>query len=116
MNKLKKLLPSVVSAFFFIFILWGPEDLNAQEICIKQGEIRGLEIDSQTVVVEVPLGSRLYTVGGEISSDTALKKGEMKKALLRDFRVGDIVRVGWKKTETRHKIEFLELIAPAAAS
>lgn len=111
MNRGKILIFSVFSAIIFTLFLGWPREIEA--LWVKQGEITGIEIGSQTVVVEVPLGSQLYTVGGELSPDTTLKKGGMK-ANLDDFRVGDVVRVGWKKTERRHKIEFLELIASAA--
>ena len=102
---------SVFSAIIFTLFLGWPREIEA--FWLKQGKITGLEMSSRTVVVEVPLGSQLYTVGGELSTETTLKKDGMK-ANLNDFRVGDVVRVGWKKTEGMHKIESLELIASAS--
>ena len=73
-NKAKALLFLVISLFFLLFILGWVWKVNSQEIRFKKGEITSLEIDSQTVVVEVPLGSQYYTVGGSLSSTTILKK------------------------------------------
>ncbi|MDY7035102.1 MAG: L,D-transpeptidase family protein [Thermodesulfobacteriota bacterium] len=112
-NKAKALLFLVISLFFLLFIFGWVWKVNSQEIRFKKGEITSLEIDSQTVVVEVPFGSQYYTVGGSLSSTTILKKRAGEKACLRDFHAGDVVRVGWRKTETGHRIELLELITPA---
>ena len=81
--------------------------IAAEKRYVMKGEIRAIELDYNTVVIEVPLGKKMFTVGGPLSSNAVLKKrGRLAK--LADFLVGEVVTVRWKATEKGHIIEGLE--------
>ena len=48
------------------------------------GKIRGIDLNHQTIVIEVPLGSTLFTVGGPLASDAKLTRSG-QPATLSDF-------------------------------
>ena len=85
----------------FSFSFSGTACLAGGKIYEMGGEITAIDLEHNTVVVEVPLGERLYTVGGPLSSKAVLKK-DGKLAVLADFRRGDRVVVKWKVTAQGH--------------
>ena len=107
MKKLFFLLLLVI-ALALVSILLPSDSSGEAAPAFKQGEISGIDPETLSYVVEVPMGSRLYTVGGKLSVDAVLKKGKTK-GLPKDFKVGDIVKIGWGKNRRGHIIKYLEL-------
>ncbi|MGD2126108.1 MAG: hypothetical protein PVG99_08520 [Desulfobacteraceae bacterium] len=97
---------AILAGLLWLFVL-GFQVTAAEENYIMMGEIKAIETASKTVVVEVPVGNRLYTVGGPLSARAVLRKGG-HLANLFDFAAGDKVTVHWKKTDTGHIIEALD--------
>ena len=71
------------------------------------GDITAIDLAHNTVVIEVPLAGKMFTVGGPLSSKAVLKKGGQSVGLA-DFRVGDRVIVIWEATEQGHLILSLK--------
>jgi hypothetical protein len=71
------------------------------------GDITALDLAYNTVVIEVPLEGRLFTVGGPLSHDAILRKGILSVDLV-DFMVGDRVTVEWKASEEGHLVFMLQ--------
>ena len=94
--------------------LFQAQGFGAYNRCAP-GEIKHIEIESRTVVVEIPLGTQTHTVGGALSVGAALEK-DGKTAALKNFHVGDRVRVEWERTLTGHIIERLEWISSGRTS
>ena len=78
-----------------------------EKIYGMKGTITAIEMGTRTVVVEVSLGKRMFTVGGPLATDAVIKKGK-NRAKLNDFKIGDPVIVKWRVTETGHLILFLD--------
>jgi len=101
----------IIAGFLFLF---APATA-AQKTSVGRGELRAVDILSQTVVVEVYLENRLLTVGGPLSKDAELKV-DGAKSKLHAFSVGEVVTVGWRLTAEGHEITLLEASRPAAMS
>lgn len=86
--------------------LFGSQGTAGEKIYQMKGEITAIESVHNTVVIEVPMGKRMFTVAGPLSSEAILKRGG-QRAGLTDFVVGDEVTVKWKATESGHIIEML---------
>ena len=86
--------------------LFGTQGTAGEKIYQMKGEITAIESVYNTVVIEVPMGKRMFTVGGPLSSEAILKKGAQCVSLT-DFVVGDEVTVKWKATDSGHIIEML---------
>jgi L,D-transpeptidase ErfK/SrfK len=71
-----------------------------------QGAISHIDIESRTVVVEIPSGIQMFTVGGQVSVDARLIR-DGSVTTLKSFSAGDIVRIEWSRTITGHVIESL---------
>lgn len=71
------------------------------------GDIAAIDLSHNTVVIEVPLVGKTFTVGGPLSSEAVLKRGG-QSAGLADFQLGDRVIVIWEATEQGHLILSLE--------
>jgi hypothetical protein len=71
------------------------------------GTITAIEPASQTVVVETPMGTDKFTVGGPLSPQAIIKKGG-KARQLQDLQVGERVAVAWKRTANGEEIERLD--------
>jgi hypothetical protein len=72
------------------------------------GEISGIDTTHKTVVVQVPLESQTFTVGGPLDPDATLTKNG-KPAGLQDFKVGETATVRWRSTPNGHAIEALSV-------
>ena len=72
------------------------------------GKITAIELASRTVVVEVPVGKGMFTVGGPLSAKAAVRK-QGRTAQLQDFKVGDRVTVEWRAATEGHVIDRLEV-------
>lgn len=70
------------------------------------GKISAINLSHQTVVIEVPMVSKMFTVGGPLAEDAKLTKN-MQSADLNDFMVGERVTVKWHSTPAGHVIDRL---------
>ncbi|MBW1793597.1 MAG: hypothetical protein JRJ38_04100 [Deltaproteobacteria bacterium] len=102
------------SCFTVIFLtvvlticLFGTQGTAGEKIYQMKGEITAIESAYNTVVIEVPMGKRMFTVAGPLSSEAILKRGG-QCAGLTDFVVGDQVTVKWRGTDKGHIIEMLK--------
>ena len=102
------------SCFTVIFLtvvlticLFGTQGTAGEKIYQMKGEITAIESAYNTVVIEVPMGKRMFTVAGPLSSEAILKRGGQCVGLT-DFVVGDQVTVKWKATDKGHIIEMLK--------
>jgi hypothetical protein len=78
----------------------------AAHVYTNRGEISAIDLTYDTVVVEVPMGDQMMTVGGPLVEGAELKK-DNRSVSLGDFTVGETVTVKWRYTETGHRIEGL---------
>ncbi|MBT8331437.1 MAG: hypothetical protein KJP06_03815 [Deltaproteobacteria bacterium] len=67
------------------------------------GEISGINLAHSTVVVQVPVESQIFTVGGPLDSDATLTRNG-SPADLKDFKVGETATVRWRSTPNGHVI------------
>ena len=67
------------------------------------GEITAIDVEYHTVVIEVPMVGKTFTIGGPLSPDAVLERGG-QSADLTDFLVGDQVVVTWTQTDEGHLI------------
>jgi len=106
MTKNKKIMLVGFLALLFGFSFYAQPVFGAEKSYVMKGTISAIESENNTVVVEVPLAGKRFTVGGPLSPGAVLKRGG-SPAQLSDFKVGEIVTVGWKATENGHVIERL---------
>ena len=71
------------------------------------GDLTAIDIDYNTVVIEVPLGGNMQTVGGPLSPKAILKRDGQSVGLA-DFQVGDRVIFIWQSTKKGHLILSLK--------
>jgi len=76
------------------------------ESYIMTGKISAIDRSYQAVVIEVPMASKMFTVGGPLAPGAELKKN-MQMADLNDFMVGERVTVKWHSTPDGHVIDRL---------
>ena len=94
-----------------LFLLIGLLSSGAHaegQVHLMTGEISAIDMDYDTVVIEVPLGSQIFTVGGSLDSNVNLKKNG-RLVSLHDFKVGESVKVRWRSTTKGHIIEALSV-------
>ena len=94
---------AVISSLYFS----GAQSWAGEKVYHMVGDITAIDLEYNTVVVEVPLAETLFTVGGPLTSDAVLKR-HGQSAGLADFQVGDRVTVRWKATEEGHVILLLK--------
>jgi hypothetical protein len=97
----------VVLAAVLCLCLPGRQCLGGEKVHKMTGEIAAIDLAYNTVVVEVPMGERVFTVGGPLSPEAILHRGG-QSADLADFHRGDRVSVTWEATERGHLILSLE--------
>ena len=103
------------SAYLITFVLGvmlslsfsGAQSWAAEKIYQMVGDITAIDLVHDTVVVEVPLVGKTFTVGGPLSSEAVLKRGGQSVNLV-DFQIGDRVTVKWKLTKEGHLILLLK--------
>ena len=98
---------TVVLAAIFLLCFSGSQSLAGEKVFKRAGEITAIDLDHNTVIVEVPVGKRLFTVGRPLSPEAVLKRGGQSVGLA-DFRTGDRVTVTWEATERGHLILSLK--------
>jgi hypothetical protein len=95
-----KIIPMVL---IFIFVLAFPFIVFGQSYKMT-GKITGIDLNHQTIVIEVPLGSQMFTVGGPLAPDVRLTRAD-KPVKLKDFHVDEIVTVVFHSTDQGHVID-----------
>ena len=97
----------LVVAVIFLLCFSGGQSLGGEKVFKMAGEIAAIDLGHNTVVVEVPVGKRLFTVGGPLSPEAILNRGGQSVGLA-DFHAGDRVTVTWEATEKGHFIVSLK--------
>jgi hypothetical protein len=75
----------------------------ASHVYTNRGDISAIDVDYETIVVEVPVSGQMMTVGGPLVPDADLKRGD-RSVSLDDFSVGESVTVKWRYTDNGHRI------------
>jgi hypothetical protein len=99
----------LTTGIFFLILLLGlftAVTYAENKAYLMTGEISGIDLAYNTVVIEVPLGSQMFTVGGPLDSNATLTK-HGRSVSLKDFKVGETVKVKWRSTPEGHVIEAL---------
>lgn len=78
----------------------------AEKMYKMSGEITAINTVHDTVVVEVPMGKKMFTVAGPLASDAKLMKNG-RKANLSDFRAGEKATVTFHSNMDGHVIDSL---------
>jgi len=79
------------------------------EIHSAQGKLTAVNLDWDTVVVEVPVGGKQLTVAGELAAGANVTQNK-QLAELKDLVLNETVKVTWRVTDKGHNI--LELHQP----
>jgi hypothetical protein len=92
-------------ALFMVLALpcFAANSWAAERIYKMTGYIAAIDRAFNTVVIEVPMAGKTFTVGGPLAPDAKLKRGG-HSADLADYLVGDQVVVTWKHTKEGHLI------------
>ncbi len=102
----KKVLPLFLIAAF-VGALAVPGMGATPKIYKMKGKITAIDLEYNTVVVDVPIGKKTYTVAGPLAKDAVLKKGNKTDVTLKDFQKGESVVVEWEVTEKGHIVKQL---------
>jgi hypothetical protein len=97
----------LVVAVIFLLCFPAAQSLAGEKAFKMTGKIAAIDLGHNTVVIEAPVGGRLFTVGGPLSPEAVLERGGQSVGLA-DFRTGDRVTVTWKATEKGHLILSLK--------
>jgi hypothetical protein len=100
-----KLIRRSVMTVLFLLVFAGP-GIAASYAMI--GEITAIDLKFNTIVVQVPMGDRLFTVGGPLAAEARLFR-QNRDAGLEAFNVGETVVVRWHSTKNGHIIDRLTL-------
>ncbi len=97
-NFLRKIILGVLPVMILAF-LYVPAGAQQSHMYTMTGKIAAIDLQHDTVVVEVPVkGNQMLTVGGPLVSDAKLRKGG-EATDLNQFNVGESVSVTWQKTD-----------------
>ncbi len=100
---------SVVLSLMMVITMVSITYASRVRVYEMEGRITAIDLNAQTVVVNVPMGRKnIFTVAGPLAKDAVLKR-DHKKATLAEFRVGERVLVAWVSTYQGHLIKRLEL-------
>jgi hypothetical protein len=102
----KKNLVTGVIAAVVVTLMFTVPAIVAGATYTMTGKISAIDLAYSTVVIEVPMASKLFTVGGPLAADAALSKNN-QTASLDDFKVGEQVTVKWHSTSEGHVIDRL---------
>ena len=102
MRRYGPLFAVVLVAVFFLALL-PPHALSGEDAYKMTGEITAIDLKYHTVVIEVQMVGKTFTVGGPRSPEVVLEKGGHSVGL-GDFQVGDQVVVTWTHTDEGHLI------------
>jgi hypothetical protein len=96
----------IVLPIVFSLCLFGAQSWASERIYQMVGDITAIDLKYNTVVVEVPLAGKTFTIGGPLSSEAVLERAGQSVALA-DFEQGDRVTVKWEATGEGHLILLL---------
>lgn len=82
---------------------FATQSMGGEALYKMTGEITAIDLEYRTVVIEVPMVGKTFTVGGPLASGAVLKKGGVS-AGLGEFQVGDQAVVTWRSTPEGHLI------------
>jgi hypothetical protein len=105
MNGKKSLTTAVVMIVVLAFLATVPSIVFAKTYNMT-GKISAIDMAYKTVVIEVPMASKIFTVAGPLAPDAKLTKN-MQPVSLNDFMVGERVTVKWHSTPQGHVIDRL---------
>ena len=105
MIRKKSLITGVAMAVVLTFLATAPTVVFAKAYKMT-GKISAIDLAYNTVVIQVPMASKIFTVGGPLAPDAKLRK-DNKMATLNDFKVGERVTVNWHSTPQGHVIDRL---------
>jgi hypothetical protein len=90
--------------FMVLSLLFSVANSRAGEKIYKMtGNIAAIDQAYNTVVIEVPIRGKTFTVGGSLAPNAVLEKSG-QSVHLADFLAGDRVVVTWRQTESGHLI------------
>ena len=105
MIKKRNLIKGVAMAIVLTFLLTAPAIVFAKTYNMT-GKITAIDLAYQTVVINCPVGSQIFTVGGPLAANAKLSKNN-EMVSLNDFKVGERVAVKWHSTPQGHVIDRL---------
>ena len=73
----------------------------AERLYKMTGHITAIDQAYKTVVIEVPMVGKIFTVGGSLAPNAKLERGG-HSVHLADYTIGDLVVVIWKHTNEGH--------------
>jgi hypothetical protein len=105
MIRKKSWIAGVAMAVVLTFLATAPTIVFAKTYNMT-GKISAIDLAYNTVVIQVPMASKMFTVGGPLAANAKLTK-DNKMASLNDFKVGERVAVKWHSTPQGHVIDRL---------
>jgi hypothetical protein len=96
---------AIAAVIVFMLVLACPLMVLGQAYKMT-GKISVINLSDQIVVIEVPLGSQIFTVAGPLASDARLTR-DNQPAELKDFNIGETVTVIFHSTDKGHVIDRL---------
>ena len=92
---------AILAAVVFSFVLTSALAANAAatRVYSNRGTISGIDLNHDTIVVEVPVRGDQMTVGGPLVKGAKLMKNG-QPVQLKDFKDGESVWVKWQYTKT----------------
>jgi hypothetical protein len=98
----KKAYLSTMVLFMVVALSWPAANSWAAERLYKMtGYITAIDREFNTVVIEVPMVGKSFTVGGPLAPNAKLEMSG-HSADLADYMIGDLVVVTWKHTREGH--------------
>jgi hypothetical protein len=98
----KKAYLSIIALSMVLALLGSAVTSWAAERLYKMtGHITAIDQAHNTVVIEVPMVGKSFTVGGSLAPNAKLERGG-HSAYLADYMIGDLVVVIWKHTKEGH--------------
>jgi hypothetical protein len=101
----KNLTTGIFTAIVLLVLATASTDVFGNSY-LMTGKISAIDLAYDTIVIEVPMVSKTFTVGGPLADDAVLLKNN-QTAGLGDFNVGDQVTVKWHSTPQGHVIDHL---------
>jgi hypothetical protein len=102
--------PNVIALVFVVAVSlsFATQSVAGEELYKMTGYITAIDLEYRTVVIEVPMVGKTFTVGGPLASGAVLKKDGVLVGL-GELQAGDQVVVTWKPTPDGHLILSLTL-------
>ena len=105
MIRKKSLITGVAMVVILTFLATAPTIVFAKAYKMT-GKISAIDLAYSTIVIQVPMASKIFTVGGPLAANAKLSMNN-KMVSLDDFKVGERVAVKWHSTPQGHVIDRL---------